>query len=85
MRSEYSSSAQRIRPDKGMLIKDHQPTLFFVTICTQGPKPWLATEANHFLLRTIWTEVTYWKIGTYITCQIDWPYEGEVFKPGFRW
>ena len=41
---EYSSFPRRTRPDKGMLIKDHQLTLVFVTICTKGRKPWLATD-----------------------------------------
>jgi putative transposase len=63
---EDSPFPQRIRPDKGVLIKDDQPTLVFVTICTKGYKPWLATDTNHCLLRTIWTEATYWKVGTYI-------------------
>jgi hypothetical protein len=49
-----------------VLIKDHQPTLVFVTICTKGREPWLATDSNHCLLRTIWTEATDWKVGTYI-------------------
>ena len=57
---------QRIRPDKGVAIKEHLPTLAFVTICTKGRKPWLATDENHQLLRTIWTEATYWKIGPYV-------------------
>ena len=63
---EYSPFPQRIRPDKGVLIKDYQPTLVFVTICTKGYKPWLATDTNHCLLRTIWTETTYWKVGNYV-------------------
>jgi putative transposase len=66
MCSEESSFPQRIRPNKGVLIKDHQPTLVFVTICTKGREPWLATDANHCLLRTIWTEATDWKVGTYM-------------------
>jgi REP element-mobilizing transposase RayT len=57
---------QRIRPDRGVAIKEHLPTLVFVTICTKGRKPWLATDENHQLLRTIWTEATYWKIGPYV-------------------
>jgi putative transposase len=48
------------------VIKEHQPTLVFATICTKGGNPWLATDENHYLPRTIRTEATYWKIGTYI-------------------
>jgi putative transposase len=57
---------QRIRPDKGVLSKEHQPTLVFATICTKSRTRWLATDENHHLLRTIWTEATFWKIGPYI-------------------
>jgi putative transposase len=56
----------RIRPDKGMVIKEHYPTLVFATICTKGRKPWLATDENHQLLRTIWAESTFWKVEPYI-------------------
>jgi len=63
---EDSPFPQRNRPDKGVLIKEYQPTLVFVTICTKGRKPWLATDTNHRLLRTIWREATYWKVGPYV-------------------
>ena len=57
---------QRIYPDKGVVIKEHQPTLVFATVCTKGRKPWLATDETHRLLQTIWTEATYWKVGPYV-------------------
>jgi len=57
---------ERTRPNKGVVIKEHQPTMVFATICTKGRNPWLATEENHCLLRTIWTEATYWKVGPYV-------------------
>ena len=63
---KFDPFSQRIRPDRGVAIKEHLPTLVFVTICTKGRKPWLATDQNHQLLRTIWTEATYWKIGPYV-------------------
>ena len=30
---------QRVYPDKGVVIKEHRPTLVFATICTKGRKP----------------------------------------------
>jgi hypothetical protein len=82
---------QRIRPNKGVLIKDHQPTLVFVTICTKGRKPWLATDANHCLLRTKGAEERRaYMIENPVRAGLvqracDWPYVGDVFKPGFWW
>ena len=57
---------QRILPHRGVVIKEHQHTLVFATVCTKSRKPWLATDENHQLLRTIWAEATFWKVGPYI-------------------
>jgi putative transposase len=57
---------KRNRPNRGVLIKENEPTLAFVTICTKNRKPWLATDLVHGLLRNIWTEASYWKVGSYV-------------------
>ena len=44
----------RKHPEHGVLIKDGEPTIVFVTVCTKDRKPWLATHENHAVLRSVW-------------------------------
>jgi len=79
---------QRAYPDKGVTIKEHQPTLGFATVCTKDRKPWLATDEAHGLLQAIWTEATYWKVGSYIIMPnhlhfFAWP--GELYADIDDW
>ena len=80
---------ERIRPDRGVVPRERQPTLVFATICTKGRKPWLATDENHRLLRTIWVEATYWKVGPYIVMTdhvhfFAWPGRLRADTPPYR-
>ena len=44
----------------------NKPTIVFVTDCTRGRSPWLATDAVHDLLVATWSEATAWHVGRYI-------------------
>ena len=56
----------RRRPAKGVLSRDEQPTVVFLTACTKNRKSWLACDDAHELLRSIWINARDWEVGPYI-------------------
>jgi len=56
----------RHHPTHGILEIPNQPTIIFLTVCTENRKPWLASPEHHILLRSIWTEATAWLTGRYV-------------------
>ena len=57
---------KRRRPAKGLLIHPHAPTIVFMTVCAKDREPWLATNRNHDLLRSIWSDPRSWLVGRYV-------------------
>jgi putative transposase len=53
----------RCHPSHGILEVPNQPTIVFLTVCTEKRLPWLATPDHHALLRSIWSEATAWRTG----------------------
>jgi putative transposase len=56
----------RRHPVHGVRIQSTGPTIVLLTVCTKDRVPWLATPANHQLLRAIWSEATAWRVGHYV-------------------
>ena len=56
----------RSHPAHGILEFDAKPTIVFVTICTEKRVPWLATEFNHTLFRSVCQRATAWHLGRYM-------------------
>jgi putative transposase len=56
----------RKRPAHGVLFKEGEPTIIFLTLCTKDRVPWLATPQHHAWLREVWTEATAWYTGRYV-------------------
>ncbi|MFH0983437.1 MAG: hypothetical protein V2A79_18115 [Planctomycetota bacterium] len=56
----------RKHPTHGVFIRPNAPTILFLTVCTHGRQPWLATDENHALLRSVWTAATAWVVGRYV-------------------
>lgn len=57
---------ERKHPAHGVLEIEGQPTIVYVTVCTKQRVPWLATEQNHELLRSVWQSATAWLVGRYV-------------------
>jgi putative transposase len=57
---------QRTHPAHGVFPQLNKPTIVFLTVCTKGRAPWLATDAVHDLLVATWTAATAWLVGRYI-------------------
>jgi len=57
---------QRSRPSHGIDYEPDSPIIVYLTVCTENRRPWLATEANHALLRGIWSAADAWMIGRYV-------------------
>ena len=64
----FSTPKRPIRkhPHHEIIIKDGLPTIVFVTACTKGRVPWLATAAVHDCLISIWRQATAWYVGRYV-------------------
>ena len=56
----------RKKPIHGVQIDPSHPTIVFITVCTKGRRPWLATPENHAALRGVWQEATAWVVGRYV-------------------
>jgi putative transposase len=56
----------RKRPVHGVYEIPGQPTIVFLTVCTEDRRPWLATSENHALLRSEWIKAQAWLVGRYI-------------------
>jgi len=57
---------ERRHPAHGVRQQDDHPTIVFVTVCTEGRRPWLANPKSHDNLITTWQEATAWHVGRYI-------------------
>ena len=57
---------RRTHPAKGVLFVSGEPTIVFVTVCTEGRAPWLDTESHHATLRAAWAEADAWVVGRYV-------------------
>jgi putative transposase len=56
----------RRHPAHGVFEFSDRPTIVYLTVCTKGRVPWLATAPNHDLLREIWSGATAWLVGRYV-------------------
>jgi putative transposase len=56
----------RKHPARGVFISPHQPTIVFLTVCTQDRQPWLARPAVHEALRKVWHSTDTWLVGEYL-------------------
>ena len=61
-----SQRPPRRHPAHGILVSSHTPTIVFLTVCTKGRKPWLATREVHELLRAVWGDARAWLVGRYV-------------------
>ena len=57
---------QRKHPAHGVLACEGASTIVFVTVCTRGRLPWLATHEVHQILGEVWTSATAWLVGRYV-------------------
>jgi putative transposase len=58
--------AHRKKTAHGVWIVPDRPTIVFITVCTRDRRPWLATEANHEQLCTVWERANAWLVGRYV-------------------
>lgn len=56
----------RRRPAHGVRKEIDRPTIVFVTACTKGHSPWLATKECHELLKDVCHDATGWFVGRYV-------------------
>ena len=64
MSSQHGSG--RRHPRHGVLVQPNLTTIVFLTVCARKRRPWLATDKNHALLRSIWSTATAWVVGRYV-------------------
>ena len=53
-------------PSKGVLFLPGQPSIVFVTVCTEKRTPWLAQAACHTALGEAWETADAWLVGRYV-------------------
>ncbi len=56
----------RKRPAKGLLLDASPWILVYLTVCTKGREPWLASAEVHQTLRQVWAESRAWLVGRYM-------------------
>jgi putative transposase len=56
----------RCRPTHGVNIDLSEPTIVFVTVCTQNRARWLAQPAVQQALLTVWNKADAWAVGAYV-------------------
>src|SRR5262245_23269644 len=56
----------RRHPHHEVILKDAEPTIVFLTVCTKDRVPWLTTAAVHHCLVSVWREARAWCVGRYI-------------------
>ena len=56
---------RRAHPAHGVKSEGERPIIVFLTACTKGRRPWLATTENHQILRTVWKAANQWLVGYY--------------------
>ena len=57
---------ERKKPASGVLIHRGEPTLVFLTVCTEHRRPWLAQPTAHDHLRAVWNDSRAWLVGRYV-------------------
>ncbi len=57
---------ERRRPAHGVDISLSEPTIVFVTVCTQDRAPWLASESVRRALLAVWDQADAWAVGAYV-------------------
>ncbi len=54
-------------PARGVFVQPSDPTLVFLTVCTEDARPWLTSPLIHAALHRVWeSEATAWKVGDYL-------------------
>lgn len=56
----------RHKPAKGVFAQVNQPTVVFLTVCTENRKAWLLDPGAHEFLRETWIEASAWTVGNYL-------------------
>src|SRR5687768_3444410 len=56
----------RRTPSQGVKIEPGQPTILFLTVCATRPANWLASQAVHDSLLSIWHSADTWLVGDYL-------------------
>jgi putative transposase len=60
-----NESAGRRRPASGVVISFAEPTIVFVTVCSEKRVPWIAQAPVHEFLKEVWTQADAWLVGYY--------------------
>lgn len=55
----------RRKPASGVHIYSGEPTIVFVTACSEKRVPWIAQPVVHELLKKVWTQASAWLVGNY--------------------
>jgi putative transposase len=58
--------SDRRHPAHGVKFDPRCPTIVFVTVCTKGRRPVLASAECHAALREVWTAARAWLVGRYV-------------------
>ena len=56
----------RKKPAHGVRMDGNHPVIVFVSVCTKGRHPWLASAENHVALRHAWQAASAWLVGRYV-------------------
>ena len=56
----------RKRPARGVRVSLDEPTIVFLTICSDNRDPWLAQKSVQDSLEDIWREANTWLVGYYL-------------------
>jgi putative transposase len=61
-----SDFPDRHHPTHGVWLHAHNPTIVFLTVCTDNRRRWLAANDVHSILCSIWKDTNSWLIGRYV-------------------
>jgi putative transposase len=56
----------RKHPARGVLVSRSQPTIVFLTVCTEKREPWLAQKVVQESLEEVWRSADTWLVGYYL-------------------
>jgi len=56
----------RRKPASGVLISLAEPTIVFVTVCSEKREPWVAQPRVHEFVRAAWSDAQAWLVGYYL-------------------
>jgi len=60
------SEPGRRRPNHGVFVSLHQPTIVFLTVCTKDRQKWLTQSSVRDALVKIWQSTDTWLVGEYL-------------------